>query len=91
MVSGENLLIYLYCKIPFILHTNASDKNLGDPISHNFKPIAFFSRRLIKPHHNNTTIKKELIAIVVCLKKFREILFGYEINLFSYHKIWSMT
>ena len=28
---------------------------------------------------------KELIAIVECLKQFQGILFGYEINVFSYH------
>ena len=40
---------------------------------------------LIKPQRNYTTTEKELLAIVECLKKFRGIIFGYEINLLSDH------
>ena len=39
MVSAENLLSYLEWKTPFTTHTNASDKKLGDLISHNNEPI----------------------------------------------------
>ena len=31
-------------------------------------------------------IRKELIVIIECVKKFQGIIFGYEINIFSYHK-----
>ena len=30
MVSEETVLNYPYCKIPFTVHTDASDKQLGD-------------------------------------------------------------
>ena len=55
--------------------------------------MEFFSRIFIKPQRNYTTTEKELLAIVECLKKFRGIIFGYEINLFSYHKnlVYSTT
>ena len=79
MVSFETLLSYP-------VHTNAFDKNLGAVISQNNKPISLFSIRRIKPQHNCTTTEKEIIAIVECLKQFRGILFGYEINAFSYHE-----
>ena len=58
MVSAETLLTYLDWKIPFTVHTDASDKQLGDIISHNNKPIAFFCSRLSKLHHNYTTTDK---------------------------------
>ena len=86
MVSADTLLSYPDWKLPFTVHTYASDKQLDAVISHNNKPIAFFSRKLSKPHRNYTNTEKELLVIVECLEKFRGILFGYEINLFSYHK-----
>ena len=42
MVSAETLLSYPYLKIHFTLHTDASDKMLGDVIIQNNEPIAFF-------------------------------------------------
>ena len=86
MVSAETLLSYPDWKLLFTVHTDASDKQLGAVISQNNKPIAVFSRKLIKPQRNYTTNKKELIVIVECLKQFRGIIFGYEINVFSDHK-----
>ena len=86
MVSAETLLSYPYWKIPFTVHTNASDKQLGDVISQNNKTIAFFSIRLSKPKRNYTTTEKALLLIVECLNQFCGILFGYEINVSSDHK-----
>ena len=85
VVSAETLLSYPDWKLPLIFHTDASDKQLGAVIVHNNKPIAFLSRRLIKPQRNYTTNEKELLAVVKCLKQFQEIIFGYEINVFSDH------
>ena len=86
VVSSDTLLSYPYWKIPLTVHTDVSDKQLGFVICQNNKHINFFSRRLIKPHRNYTTTEKEIITIVECLKKFWEIIFGYEINIFSDHK-----
>ena len=86
MVSEETLLTYPNWDIPFTIHTDASDYQLGAVISQNDKPIAFFSRRLSKAQKNYTTTEKELLSIVECLKQFRGILFGYPINVFSDHK-----
>ena len=58
----------------------------NSPISQDGKPIAFFSRRLSKSQRNYTTTEKELFSIVKSLKEFRNILFGYEINVYSDHK-----
>ena len=66
--------------------TYAYDKQLGAVISQNKKYISFFSRRLSKPQRNYTTTEKELLVVVECLKKFRGIIFGYVINIFSDHK-----
>jgi hypothetical protein len=86
MVARETLLNYPDWSKPFDIHTDASDRQLGAVISQNRKPIAFFSRRLSKAQRNYTTTEKELLSIVECLKQFRGILFGYQINVFSDHK-----
>ena len=82
MVSSENLLSYQYWKLPFTVHTDASDKQLGAVISNNKKPFAFFSRKLSQPQRDCTTTDKEILAILECIKQLKEILFSYEINVF---------
>ena len=82
MVFAETLLSYPDWKLPFTVHTDASDKKLGAVISHKNKPTAFFSRILSNPQRNYNTTEKELLMIVERLKQFRGILFGYEINVF---------
>ena len=64
MVSAETLLSYPYWKLPFTVHTDASDKQLGNVISQNNKPIDFLSRKLGKPQLNYATTEKEPLAIL---------------------------
>ena len=53
MVQTETLLTYYPDRtIPFTIHTDASDYQLGAVISQNNKPIAFFSRNLSKAQCN---------------------------------------
>ena len=86
MVSAVTLIIYLDRKLLFTFHNDALNKQLGAVISHNNTLIAFFSRKLSKPHRNYTKTEKELLAIVERLKQFRGIVFDYEINVFLDHK-----
>ena len=60
MVSYDTLLSYPYCTITFIVHTEASGKQLGSIISQNNKPIELFSIILGNPQRNYTMIDKEL-------------------------------
>ena len=55
-------------------------------ISQEVKPIAYFSRKLNSPQKNYTTTERELLSIGATLKEFRNILFGYPIQVFSDHK-----
>ena len=68
MVYAETMLSYPYCKMPFIFHTDASDKQLGAGISHNNKSISLLSRIISKSQLNYTTTKKELLTVVEFLK-----------------------
>ena len=58
MVYANTLLNHPTCKIPFPVHTYASDKKLGAVIIQNDKTIAFFLIKVINPQHNYTTIEK---------------------------------
>lgn len=86
MIATETLLTYPDWTKPFDIHTDASDKQLGAVISQEGKPLAFYSRTLSSAQKNYTTTEKELLSIVECLKQFRGVLFGYEINVYSDHK-----
>ena len=55
MVSTETLLSYPYWKIPFTVHTDASDKKLGAVIIYNNKPIEF--SQLDQSIHSITKIR----------------------------------
>ena len=54
MVSSEILLSCTAWKLPFTVHNDASDKQLGAFISQNNKPIDLLSRKLSKPQRNYT-------------------------------------
>ena len=86
MVYVEIMLSYPDWKLTFTVPADAYDKQLGAVTSQNNKHISFFSKILSKPQYNYTMTKKELLAIVEFLKKFRGINFGSEINVFSGHK-----
>ena len=64
VVSSETLVSYPYCTITLIVHTDASDKQLGDVISHNKNIISLLSRRIINPQCNYTTTEMKILAIV---------------------------
>ena len=68
MLSSETLFHYPYWKVPFTIHTDASDKQLVSIISHNNKTIVIFSGVLNNTHINYTTTDKELLLIVKFLR-----------------------
>jgi hypothetical protein len=53
MISDEIFLSYPNWSIPFDVHADASDKQLGAVISQLGKPLAFFSCRLSKSQNKN--------------------------------------
>ena len=66
--------------IPLTVHVYAFDKQLDVVISTGNKPIENVLIILSKEKYNYTTMYKKIISIVECLRKFRGILFFYEIN-----------
>ena len=86
LIAKETLLAYPDFNKKFTIHTDASDFQLGAVITQENKPLAFYSRKLTSSQRNYTTTEKELLSIVETLKEFRNILLGYEIEIFTDHK-----
>ncbi|CAF1143451.1 unnamed protein product [Brachionus calyciflorus] len=64
------------------LETDASDIGLGAVLSQKrdgeWKPIAYWSRQLIKSEQNYSATEKEALAIVEAMEHFRVYLYGSE-------------
>ena len=85
VIAKDTLLAFPDFTKPFIIHTDASDRQLGAVITQDNKPLAYYSRKLSKAQINYTVTEKELLSIVETLKEFRSILLGFEIEIYTDH------
>ncbi|GFH61170.1 hypothetical protein CTEN210_17646 [Chaetoceros tenuissimus] len=85
VIAKEILLAYPDFSKKFTIYTDASDTKPGAVIMQDGKPLAFYSRKLNKSQLNYTVTEKELLSIVETLKEFRNILLGYEIEVYTDH------
>ncbi len=59
---------------------------LGAVITQDNRPIAFFSRKLSKMQQKCKVTEIELLGIVETLKKFKGLLWGQDIKVYTDHK-----
>ncbi len=69
----------------FEIYTAASSKQLGAVITQENRLIAFFSRKLSTTQRKYSVTKIELLAIVKTLKKFKGMLWGQSIKVYTDH------
>ena len=50
------------------------------------RPITFYSRKLSSAQYRYTTTERELLSIVETLREFKNIVLGYEIEIWTDHK-----
>ena len=71
----------------FEICTDTSSKQLGAVITQGDTPIAFFSRKLKNLHQHYSVTKIELLAIVETVNKFKGMLWGQRMKVFTDHQI----
>ena len=83
------ILAYPDPKEEFILDTDASNEGIGAVLSQVIngkeKVISYASRALNKAEKNYCVTRKELLAVVVFLKQFRQYLYGQKITVSTDH------
>jgi hypothetical protein len=76
ILSKEVLLAFPVFDEPFIMHVDASHRQLGAIVSHDNHPIAFCGRKPNDAQTGHTTTERELLSIAEILKEFRMIPLG---------------
>ena len=86
IVARDTLLTYPYLNETFNIHTHASAFQLGAVISHKYKHITFYNRKLAGAQQRYTITERELLIIVETLKEFRTVLLGPKLRIYTDHK-----
>merc|ERR1712020_460572 len=85
-MAEEILLKFPDFTKPFVIHTDASNYQLGGVISQDNHPIAYYSKKLNKHQLNYDITAKELLSIAEILKEYRHLLLGHHIIVKTDHK-----
>jgi len=87
VIAHDVLLCYPDHNKPYHIFVDASDYQLGAVIIQDNEPVAFFSRKLSAAQQNYTTMEKEMLSAVECLKEFHSLIYGCpELHIYTDHK-----
>jgi len=100
-VTSSPVLIQPDFRKRFYLECDASNTGIGGVLSQQvevdgkvvYKPVSFLSRKLNKAEQNYSTREREMLAIVWCVERLRDWLWGKPFTVFTDHKslIWVKT
>ena len=86
ILINSPVLGYYNVNDPIILQCDSSSTGLGACILQRDRPIAYASRSLTNTQTNYAQIEKELLAIVFGCERFKQYLYGKEIEVHTDHK-----
>ena len=89
IVAYNTLITYPDFNETFKIHSDARVFQLGMVISHKYKSINFYSRKLTGDHKRYTVNEKELLSIIEILKEFRTILLGQKLRIYTDNKTFT--
>ncbi|KAK4400717.1 Retrovirus-related Pol polyprotein from transposon [Sesamum angolense] len=69
--------------LPFDVTTNASQIAIGAVLSHNRRPLAFFSKKMSPRMQAASAYDREMYAISESVRKWRQYLLGRKFNIFT--------
>jgi phospholipid-translocating ATPase len=86
IMGRETMLTYPQFDKPFVIYTDASEKQIGGIVTQEQKPLGFFSKKLTETQQKYPVTEQELLAIVETIKYFRHMLLGHKIVVKTDHK-----
>jgi hypothetical protein len=86
IMSRETMLTYPKFDQPFIIYTDASEKQIGGIVTQDGKPLGYYSKKLTEMQQHYPVTEQELLAIIETLKYFRYMLLGHQIIIKTDHK-----
>ena len=86
MIAADAMAYYPDLNKPFEIYTDGSDCQMGAAIIQDGHPIAYWSKKLTDSQRGYNTTEKELLAVVMCVRKYHDILYGGVINVYTDHK-----
>jgi len=85
-ITTTPILVLPDFNAPFCIECDASRKGIGVVLSHNKRPISFFSKALAETSLTKSIYEKELMALVLAIQHWRPYLLGRRFMVYTYQR-----